>query len=72
MTKKHTNRDPYWTTAKFNSTCACGKAVKQGDRIFYYPSQKKAVCETCGEEGASALRAEIAYERYGSDCAMDY
>ena len=54
-------RDPYWLNARFASVCSCGKAIKKGDRIFYYPNEKKAVCEDpCGLEGAAYLQADKA------------
>jgi hypothetical protein len=69
--RKYQNVDPYWTTAKFGSDCACGARIRKGDKIFYYPKQRKAVCETCGREGDNALRAEQSFERFGTDCMYD-
>ena len=65
-------QDPYWTTARFRSLCSCGRQIQKGERIFYYPRERKAVCEGCGQQGSAALRAERAYEHYGVDCALDY
>jgi hypothetical protein len=41
--------DPRWITARFDSQGACGHAIKRGDRIFFYPNGKKALCQNCGE-----------------------
>lgn len=39
---KH-NRPPYFTNARFNSTCPeTGLAIKTGDEIAYFPETKKA------------------------------
>ena len=42
--------DPFWMTARFDSNCPrCGKAIYRGNRIFYYPHGKRALCEGCGK-----------------------
>lgn len=64
--------DPYWLDARFASRCACGKAIKTGERVFYYPRERKVVCESCGHTGENALRAEMSMDRFGTDCAYDY
>lgn len=41
--KRNINARPYFTTARFPSTCPeTGKGIKKGDEIAYYPSSKKA------------------------------
>lgn len=74
--RRHSGRslDPRWMTARFASTCQCGEPIKAGDRIFYYPIGRKAVCESCGKQGQRDLNAEISMELTGgrSDCAFDY
>lgn len=41
MSRYH--NDPYFTTARFASTCPeTGKAIKKGDEIAYYPRDKRA------------------------------
>jgi predicted SprT family Zn-dependent metalloprotease len=52
---RHYSRDPYWTTARFDSACSCGTKIKKGDRIFYYPNGKTAVCEHCGAKGQAEI-----------------
>lgn len=47
-------RDPYQTTARFDSKCQCGESIKRGDSIFYYPNTKTALaigkpCQ-CGDK----------------------
>ena len=41
--------DPYWTIARFNSNCGCGKRITKHEDIFYYPRQRKALCKDCGD-----------------------
>ncbi len=53
--------DPYWTTARFDSTDAEGKPVKTGARIFYYPRTKSVY------QGESAERESRAYEAAAFD-----
>ncbi len=60
-------RDPRWIVAKFSSACSCGKQIKRGDSIYYYPATRSAVCESCGKVGDRNLRAEISMETYGTD-----
>lgn len=39
--------DPYFTSARFNSVCPeTGKEIKKGDRIAYYPRDRKAFHES--------------------------
>lgn len=58
-------RDPYWTTAKFNSTDANGRPVKKGDRIFYYPNNRTVLtgpeAEQASAEFQSAKMDEASY-----------
>jgi hypothetical protein len=45
--------DPYWTEARFDSDCTrCGRRIKKGERIFYYPNGRKAYCadDGCGQD----------------------
>lgn len=56
MYGKRYSRDPKWLTVKYACKCSkCGKAIKQGERGFYYPSDRSMFCE--GEEcGGNASR----------------
>lgn len=70
------NRDPYQTTAKYDSTCAgCGKPIKKGQSIYIWPSEpkgKKAFC-SCKEseylEFLSAAADEAVYAGTGNPFA---
>ena len=45
----------YWVTARFVSVCSkCGKRIVKGERVFYYPSSRSALCsrEECGFEAS--------------------
>jgi len=58
--------DPYWLNARYQGQCLrCKALIKAGDRIFYYPKDKVAYCEKCGEgaslEFAGAAQDEDAY-----------
>lgn len=53
--KNYYANDPRWITAKYNSTCFCGKEIKKGDRCYYYPSGKKVACEDCGHKNEMEL-----------------
>ena len=48
--------DPYWTTAKFDSTDAEGKRVSKGTRIFYFPRTRSVY------QGESAERESRSFE----------
>ncbi len=55
------DRDPYWTEARFDSDCGdsrCHRRIHKGERIFYYPKGRKALCESCGQVGYSDLMNE--------------
>jgi len=56
--------DPYWTTARFNSTDANGQPVRKGDRIFYYPRTRTVL------SGAAAEQASRDFESARFDEAM--
>ncbi len=55
---KHYSGDPYWTHARFQSQCPrCHTTIRKGDRIFYYPRHKHALCESCGHPAAADFAA---------------
>jgi len=43
--------------ARFSSACKCGATIKKGERIFYYPSTKSALCPKCSEAAAADFNA---------------
>ena len=52
--------DPYWTTARFNSKCSgCGRGIKKGERIFYFPRTKDVFCDSdrCGRRESRSFEA---------------
>ena len=58
--------DPFWLNAKFGSKCGnCNKEIVKGERIYYYPKTKTAMCEKCGKgaerEFISIAQDESAY-----------
>jgi len=59
--------DPHWLSAKFDSVCSkvgCGKKLKKGDRIFYYPKSKSAYCEEHGKIAERDFRTKSEEEDY--------
>lgn len=54
-------KDPYWTTARFDSVAANGDTIKKGDRIFYYPNGRQSFV------GQAAIEAAADFE----SCAQD-
>ena len=51
------SRDPYWTTARFDSKAADGTAVSKGTRIFYYPATKRVLVGEAAEQAAREFEA---------------
>lgn len=55
--------DPYWLTARFDSTCRqCGRPIHKGDELFYFPRTKTPYCSKCGENHSRRFQAEAADE----------
>ena len=55
--RRYVNQDPYPLKARFDSDCAgCGKRIRKGDSIYYWPNGRKAYCE-CGEKDYRAFLA---------------
>jgi len=41
--------DPYWTEAHYFSTCSrCGRHIRAGEQIFYYPKGRRVYCDAPG------------------------
>lgn len=59
--RRYQDNTPREMTAKFASKCGCGKEIKPGDKIMYYPGSKRAACEDCSYQ----TRCELADERGG-------
>lgn len=49
--------DPRWISARFPSTCRCGKRINKGDEILWYPGKKYVLCQTCGSPEWAAFKA---------------
>jgi hypothetical protein len=62
--RRFKNLDPYWTTAKFDSTDANGKPVKKGDRIFYYPATRAVYTGAAAEKAAAEFQANVQDEAF--------
>lgn len=61
--------DPYRTTAKFNSVCpTCNKPITKGSPIIYYPKERKAYHEACGQADYQRFREAVADETYLTNC----
>ena len=59
---KYYSRDPHWIKAKFNSTCLCGRQIKPGYEVLYWPSTKTVQCRGCGEPAWLRFLSEAADE----------
>lgn len=58
--------DPYWLKARFKSKCCrCGKEIKKGEEIFYFPKGKAVYCDSdsCGEKESNVFQASVEDER---------
>lgn len=50
--------------ARFTSKCPdCGRIIKKGEEIVYWPLTRKAQCWKCGEDGYNSAQASYADER---------
>ena len=58
--------DPYWTTARFNSTDANGAHVRKGDRIFYYPRTKTVYSGAAAEQASAEFQSAAADEAFAT------
>jgi len=68
----HYRGDPYWLTAKYAGTCRrCGRPIRPGEHVFYYPKTKSVYCSEpgCGEKESNsfheAVQDEDFYNGYG-------
>ena len=58
------NNNPYFTVARFDSVCAeTGRKITKGERIAYYPRDKKAFCDESKQAGE--LRGQEFSSAYG-------
>jgi hypothetical protein len=58
-------KDPYWMSARFPGKCArCGKEIKKGEQIFYYPNTRAVYCDgdNCGGQEARDFAAAASDE----------
>ena len=44
--------DPRWIPTRYESHCCkCGRLIRKGDQIFYYPKGRKVYCaDACGTD----------------------
>jgi hypothetical protein len=63
---KRYSGDPYWTTAKFNSTDANGLPVRKGDRIFYYPASRTVLTGAAADKASAEFSAAAADEAFSN------
>ena len=54
---------PYWIKAHYGGKCSnpqCGRGVKKGEDILYYPATRTFLCcyETCGQKAQAEMDAE--------------
>jgi ribosomal protein S27E len=69
---KRYENDPRVIVAKFESSCKkCGKKIKKGTELYYWPSSREINCLACGETDynqflSSAQDEEFYASQYGS------
>jgi len=62
--------DPYWITTRFAGKCLkCGRAIKRGERAFYYPRGERGrnlYCDAdeCGRQAERQFVAEAQDEAF--------
>lgn len=58
--------DPYWTTARYNgaSNNKDGAQIKRGDRIFYYPRERKSYVGAEAEAASADFASCVADEDF--------
>lgn len=52
---------PYWIKSHYGGKCSkCGRGVKKGEDILYYPTTKTFLCcyEPCGQQAQRDMDAE--------------
>lgn len=52
---------PYWIKAHYGGKCSqCGRGVKKGEDILYYPATRTFLCswEPCGQKAQREMDAE--------------
>ena len=63
------NNDPFEMVSKFNSTCKkCGKEIKKGEKIVYFPLTKSAYHAECGAQSLAESRSAIMDEEVLNCC----
>lgn len=60
------SQDPYWMTARFDSTSADGQPIRKGDRIFYFPRTRSAFVGAKAEQEAASFAAAAQDEAFMS------
>lgn len=61
MAFRNRSTRPYWLKAHYGGKCfKCGRGIKKGEDIFYYPSTKAVLCsyEPCGQQASKDLAAD--------------
>jgi hypothetical protein len=53
------SNDPRWIKARFEGFCHCGKAIKRGELILYFPNGRRALCEACGQPAYNRFLGEV-------------
>jgi hypothetical protein len=42
--------EPHWITAESELKCTCGNKIRKGERIYYLPATRTALCTSCSEK----------------------
>ncbi len=73
MSRYHQSGDPYWVTAKYAGKCAgTGQPFKAGDRVFYYPRERKCYAGQAAQAAEADFRSCADDEAFMSQGLNEY
>jgi hypothetical protein len=56
--RRQRNTTPYLIKAKYPGKCACGKEIKPGDEVLYFPASRAVNCRDCATSTLEMLADE--------------
>ena len=60
---RYLDRDPRWINARRSERCEsheCGREIRPGARVFYYPATRSVYCVECSPAVAARAESELA------------
>ena len=58
MRHRRYDATPYLLNAKYSGKCHCGKEIKVGDEVIYFPASRTVECRDCATPTLMALADE--------------